>query len=339
MKIIKSRQIMQVVPFINIKRRYVSSLCMLTLCAAFGTSSLAREYPARPIKVIVPFSPGGSVDLIARVVSQKMSTALGQALVIDNRPGAGGNIGTDAAAKAHADGYTLLVASNAYAVNPTLYHNMPFNPTKDLVAVGMIAAAPNILVVHPSVPAKTLPEFIALAKRETVMYASAGSGTTTHLAAALLSSIAGITLTQVPYKGGSAAMNDVLSGQVKVMFAGIVTAVPFLEAHKLRPIAVTSPERSKVAPDVPTVAESGYPGYETMNWYVLMAPAGTPVPIIEKLNRQLNLALKDGDVSALLTRQGAEPMPGTPAAAQAHIRKEMTKWRKVIETAGIQPVN
>lgn len=339
MKINQSRQLVQVASFMNLKRSCVSSLCLLMLCVAFGTSSLAQEYPARPIKVIVPFSPGGSVDLIARVVGQKMATALGQPLVIENRPGAGGNIGTDAVAKARADGYTLLVASNAYAVNPTLYHNMPFNPTKDLVAVGLIAAAPNILVVNPSVPAQTLPEFVALAKRETVMYASAGSGTTTHLAAALLSSVAGIKLIQIPYRSGGPAMNDVMSGQVKAMFAGIITAVPFLKTHKLRPIAVTSPERSKAVPDVPTFAESGYPGYETMNWYVLMAPAGTPVPIIEKLNRQLNLALKDVNVSALLMRQGAEPTPGTPAAAQAHIRQEMAKWRKVIKTAGIQPVN
>jgi len=180
---------------------------------------------------------------------------------------------------------------------------------------------------------------VALAKQEKVPYASAGSGTTTHLAAELLSSVAGVKLTQVNYRGGGAAINDVVAGQVKVMFAGIVTAMPFVKSNKLRPIALTGPQRSKAAADVPTFAESGFPGYETMNWYTVLVPAATPAAVVEKLNQHLNAVLKDPEVSALLTREGADPMPGTAAAAQAHIAKEASKWRKVIEAAGIEPAN
>ncbi|WP_137921032.1 tripartite tricarboxylate transporter substrate binding protein [Hydrogenophaga sp. 2FB] len=335
MKITESRKIGKIAKSMTYTAHHVSSLFVLALCMTLSTSSSAQEYPAKPIKVIVPFSAGGSVDLVARVISHKMSSAMGQQLVIENRPGAAGNIGATLVAKAPADGYTLLVTSNAYAVNPELYEKMPFE-AKDLFPVGMMAAAPNILVVRPSFPAKTLPEIIALAKMQPVMYASAGTGTTTHLAAELLASVAGISLTQVNYKGGSGAINDLLAGQVDLMFSGILTAMPFLKGDQLRPVAVTSLVRSKAVPDVPTVAELGYPGYETMNWYVLMAPTGTPVPIIEKLNRQLNLALKDVDVSALLKREGAEPMPGASAEAQSFISKEARKWRKTLEATGIR---
>jgi len=298
----------------------------------------AQTYPSRPIRLIHPFSTGGSADLLARILSQKLTESLGQPVVIENRPGAGGNIGMEAAAKAAPDGYTLVVAYNGtMAINPALYPNLPFDPVKDYAPISMLASSQLALVVHPSVPISSVAELIAYAKsRPTPMsYGSGGSGTGPHLAAELFKSLAGIELLHVPYKGSGPAMTDLLGGHVQLGFLPVITAVPHVKAGKLRVLGVTGAGQLAAVPDWPSLAK-GLPGYGYTSWFGLMAPARTPPEIIARLNRAIQQAVKVPDVAERFSGEGLELVTSTPAEFATFIAAELRKWDKVVKDAKIK---
>jgi tripartite-type tricarboxylate transporter receptor subunit TctC len=304
-----------------------------------GGAPAAGEYPAQPITLVVPYAAGGGNDVLARTVAEKMSKTLGQQIVVENRGGAGGSIATRQVAKAAPDGYTLVIGgTGTLAVNPTLYKNVGYDPRKDFAPVGLIATGALIILVHPSVQAKTVPELIALAKKEPgkLNYASAGVGSGIHLGAALFAHMANIKLTHIPYKGTGPALNDLLGGHVSMYFSSIPSAVSLVRNGQVRAIAVTGAARSKIFPELPTVAESGLPGYEAVLHYGIVAPAGTPRPIIEKLNAALREALRANDVHERLAAAGAEPLPSTPEEYAADIDREERKWSEVVKISGAQ---
>jgi tripartite-type tricarboxylate transporter receptor subunit TctC len=281
----------------------LSKLCSILLAAAAigaaGAAVAADEYPSRPIKLMVPFTPGGGTDLLARIVAEKMSQNMGQPIVVDNKPGGNTLIATEALVRAAPDGYTLLMQTNNLSANPTLYKGkISFDTLKDITPVAMVAGNPHVLVVNPSVPAKSLNEYIALAKAKpgSISFASAGSGTVNHLSGELLKQLAGIDLLHVPYKGSGSVMPDLLGGQVNSLFAAMPTVTGFIKEGKLRALAVTTPKRFKGLPDVPTIAEQGYPGYDFSSWFGIIAPAGTPKPIVDRLHAEVVKALKDPGV-------------------------------------------
>ncbi|MBO0759446.1 MAG: tripartite tricarboxylate transporter substrate binding protein, partial [Bradyrhizobiaceae bacterium] len=298
-----------------------------TLGALLTARALADEYPVRPITLIVPYAAGGGNDVIARIVADKMSLALGQPMVIENRGGAGGSIATRQVAKSEPDGYTLgLGGTGTLAIDPTLYSNVGYDPRKDFEPVGLIATSALVVLVNPSVPAHSIKELIALAGKQPLNFASAGSGSGIHLGTELFASMAGITLTHVPYKGSGPALTDLLGGHVAIYFSSLPPAIGLVKEDKLRALAVTGPTRSAIFPDLPTVAEAGLPGYEAVLHYGIVAPAGTPAPIIEKLNKALRAALANPEVTARITADGAEPLPSAPAEYAADIDREETKW-------------
>jgi tripartite-type tricarboxylate transporter receptor subunit TctC len=314
-----------------------------TACASvvFGIAApaLAQTYPTKPIRMVVPFPPGGTTDILGRVAAQKLSEALGQQVIVDNRPGAGGNIGTEAVAKSPPDGYTLLTdPGSTLTMNPSLFAKLPFDPLKDFAPVSILAAVPNLLVVHPSLPVRNVKELIALAKARPgqLNYASSGAGQSTHLSMELFKSMARVNMTHVPYKGSSPAITDLLGGHVLLMFDNMPSALPHAKAGKLRGIAVSTAKRSPVTPDVPTVAESGLPGFEVSVWFAVLAPAGTPREIVERLNGVLVKALKSADVRERLSSQGAEPIGDTPAEFTAVMKRDLLKWAKVVKDADIK---
>ena len=316
-------------------------------CAAVSFVSLvawqapaqAQNYPSRPITLIIPFAPGGSTSIVARIVAEKMGEQLGQSVVVDNRAGAGGTVGTKAVATSRADGYTLALGyTGTLAVGPNMYPNAGYDPRKDLVAIGRIATAPNTVTVHPSFPAKTVPQLIAYAKANPgkVDYGSAGVGSLSHIAAEHFAAITGITLKHIPYKGTGPAVTDLLGGHIPMMMAPVPAVHAPASGGLLRVLAVTSAKRSALMPEVPTVAEAaGLPGYEAVLRYGLVAPAGTPEPIIARLNKELNVALQSEDVLKRLAVEGAEPAPGTPADYAADIDREEKEWAKVVKTLGL----
>jgi tripartite-type tricarboxylate transporter receptor subunit TctC len=289
--------------------------------------------------VIVPQSAGGSTDLAARIVTQRLSDVLGHSLVVDNRPGAGSLNGTDTVAKATADGYTLLCVAASFSINPSLHKNLPFDPISDFVPITRLAALPHILVVHPSLPVKSVKELIALAKGKPgeLNYASSGIATSTHLAAELFKHMTGVDMVQVPFKGGGPGIVGLLSGQVQLYFATISTALPHVKSGKLRALAVTTTKRSVVAPEYPTIAEAGVPGYEHASWIGLLAPAKTPPAIIRKLQSESMKVVHTQEVRNLLLRDGLEPVGDTPQEFAALIKAEVAKWRRVVKAAGIKP--
>ena len=292
-------------------------------------------YPAKPIRLLVPFTPGGGTDLLARIVAQKMSEGLGQQVVVENKPGGNTLVATQEVVRAAPDGYTLIMQTNNLAANPTLYRGkMQFDTLKDLAPVALVAGNPHVLVVNPSVPVNTLQEYIALAKAKpgTVTFATAGSGTVNHLTGELLKILAGIDIVHVPYKGSGSVMPDLLGGQVNSLFAAMPTVTGFIREKKLRAIAVTTPTRFRGLPDVPTIAESGYPGYDFSSWFGILAPAGTPKPVIDRLNAEIIKALKDPGVQARLNDY--EVYGSTPEDFGAFIRKEVDKTAKLIEASG-----
>jgi tripartite-type tricarboxylate transporter receptor subunit TctC len=306
-----------------------------TLGALLAARALADEYPVRPITLIVPYAAGGGNDVIARIVADKMSLALGQPMVIENRGGAGGSIATRQVAKSEPDGYTLgLGGTGTLAIDPTLYSNVGYDPRKDFEPVGLIATSALVVLVNPSVPAHSIKELIALAGKQPLNFASAGSGSGIHLGTELFASMAGITLTHVPYKGSGPALTDLLGGHVAIYFSSLPPAIGLVKEGKLRALAVTGPTRSAIFPDLPTVAEAGLPGYEAVLHYGIVAPAGTPAPIIEKLNKALRAALANPEVTARITADGAEPLPSTPAEYAADIDREETKWSDIVRKAG-----
>ena len=299
----------------------------------------AADYPAHPITLVVPYAAGGGNDVIARIVAGRMSASLGQQIVVENRGGAGGTIATRQVARATPDGYTLMIATSSLAINPSLYPNVGYDPRKDFAPVGLIASSSNVVLVHPSVPAKSIAELIALAKREPgkLTFASTGTGSSVHLAAELFAGMAGVKINHVPYKGSGPALNDLIGGHVALMFGTMASAVGLVrDGSKVRALAVTGGKRSPLFPELPTVAEAGLPGYEAVLHYGIVAPAGTPRPVVEKLNAALNTALASDDVRERLSVDGAEPLPSSPEQYAADIASEEAKWSEIIRRAGMK---
>jgi tripartite-type tricarboxylate transporter receptor subunit TctC len=305
----------------------------------FSGVLLAQPYPSKPVRLVVPFAPGGTTDVLARLLGQKLSEGLGQQFLVDNRPGAGGNIGTELAAKAPADGYTLVMSfDGTMAINPSVYRKLPFDAQKDLAPVASVAQVPLLIVVHPGVAAANVAEFVALAKAnpKRVNYSSAGHGSTGHLTGELFAARAGIEMVHVSYKGGGQAVQDLLGGQIQM----VVTALPTVEGHlkggKLRALAFTSAKRVPGAPSVPTLAESGYAGFDVLSWYGILAPAGTPREVVGRLNTEINAVLRAPDVRERLAGLGAEPTGGTPEQFAETIRADTARWAKVVADAAIR---
>jgi len=312
--------------------------CAAPLCAA--PLSHAQVWPARPIRFVAPFPPGGPVDVLARLIAQKVTEKSGQPVVVENRPGAAGNLGIDIVAKAAPDGSTLLhVPAGNITINATLIRDMPFNWDRDFVPVTMIATAPNLLAVHPAVAARTIPELVALAKASPgkLTYGSPGIGSGLHLSGELFRREAGIDIVHVPYKGTTQAMNDLLGGQLTMMFGALPTVMPQVKAGKLRALAVTSAQRAVAAPDLPTIAESGLPGVDVSSWYAIMAPAKTPPDIVSAVADEVRRILALPEVRQTLDAQGLAPVGMRPAEFAAHIRRETAAWARVIREANIKP--
>lgn len=293
-------------------------------------------YPNKPVKVVVPYPPGGATDIVARIVFQQVSEATGQQFVLENRAGAGGNIGAEFVARAPADGYTLLIATTAHAINMSMFKGLSYDVNTDFTPITQLTQGPLVLVATPSFPANNVRELIALAKAkpDTLNFASSGNGQSTHLSAELFNSMAGIKLSHVPYKGSSPALTDVMAGQVPLMFDTMLTAMPFVKAGKLKALAVTSPQRSPAAPDVPTIAESGLPGYEVFAWNGLLAPAGTPKAVIAQLSEELKKAMQLPQVREKFSAQGFAASWNTPEQFGGFLRSEVDKWAKTVKASG-----
>ena len=308
----------------------------LSLAALAPSPLHAQDYPSRPVKVVVPFSPGGAVDGPMRVIAQELSKRLGQQVIVENKPGAGATIGSELVAKAAPDGYTLLLASQTNAISATLYPRLAFDPIEDFVPICLIGREPGVLVVHPALPVKTFQEFVAYVKARPgeVDYASSGNGSGQHLFAALLASMTGLKMNHIPYKGSGQATTDLLGGQVPVSIPGTAGMVGHIKAGKLRALAVTGARRSPQLPDVPTVMESGVPGYEAYVWMGLLAPKGTPAPIVEKVHRDLLQALATPEVKAYMATAGIEIVGSTPAEFGRFFRAEKDQWARVIRETG-----
>ena len=305
---------------------------------SWGSVWAQSDYPTRPVKIVVPSPPGGGTDILARVLAQHFSKAFSQPFVVENKPGAGNMIGIESVARAPADGYTLLVVASTLALNSVLYKKVPYDPVRDFAPITIAATAPNVLVVNPGLPVKSLPEFIALAKAKpgALSYGTPGIGTSPHLSMELLKSMAGIDLQHVPYRGTAAAVTDVIGGQIAATFANALTAKPQVDSGRVRALAVSGPSRVEAFPAVPPVAEAGVPGYEAMQWYGVAAPAGTPAPIIARLHAEAAKALKSDEMKEKLALDGAQPVGSTPAEFAALIRRELDKWTRVVRAAGIE---
>jgi len=316
------------------------SVVAASLFAALGVvgdRAHAQTYPTKSIRLIVPFPPGGPADILSRAIGQKLTDSWGQQVVVDNRAGAGGTIGSDLAAKGTPDGYTLLMGFvGTHAINPSLYSKLPYDNVKSFEPVSLVATATIILVLHPSLPAKSVKELIALAKSKPgeLTFGSPGNGTPQHLAGELFNTMAGVKMTHVPFKGAVPAINDLLGGRISLIFSSAPPALPHVATGRLRALAVTSGKRSSVSPDLPTVAESGLPGFEVINWYGVLAPARTPKPIVEKLNAEIAKIMKLPDVKERLSSVGIETLGSTPAQFAAFMTDETAKWAKVVKFSG-----
>jgi tripartite-type tricarboxylate transporter receptor subunit TctC len=322
----------------SVLRSLAAVLSLGLVAASAGQAVAADTYPSRPIRLIVPYAPGGGADTLARGIGQKLNETLGYSVVIDNRGGGGTILGSDLAAKARPDGYTIILVASTHAVVSSLHKNLPYDPIRDFSPVIRVASAPNILVVHPSVPAGSVKELVALAKSRPgeLVYASSGNGGGSHLAMELLRSMARIDMVHVPYKGTGPAMIDVLSGQAKIMFGGMIGTLAHVKSGRLKALAVSSARRSAVVPDLPTVAESGFPGYEAATWYGVLAPAGTPAPIVKKLNGDIAATVNHPELKQRMSAQGADPAPTTPEEFAAYVKSEVRKWAKVVKESGAQ---
>jgi len=303
-----------------------------------GGAQAQQDYPAKPIRIVVPSSPGGGTDILARQIAQKLTERWGQQVVVENRPGAGQMIGIELVARAAPDGYTLALTASPLALNTVLYKKVPYDPIRDFAPISQIAALPNMVVTHPALPVRTMRELIALAKARPgqLVYASSGIGTGPHLAMELLLSITGAKMEHVPYKGTNPGMIDTMAGQVQVLMSTLLPPLPHIRSGRLRPLAITGAKRVVSLPDVPTVAESGVPGYEVMQWYGFVAPAHTPREVIVKLHAEISNILKSAEVRDKLAADGAEAVGSTPEQFAAFIQSEIDKWTKVVKTAGIR---
>lgn len=322
-------------------RSALAAGCGLALMAAtflFVAGAAAQTYPTRPIRMIVPQSAGGSTDLVARVLAQRLSDAVDQPVIVDNRPGAGSLNGTDIVAKAAPDGYTLLVVAASFTINPSIRKNLPFDPVRDFVPISQLVTLSHILVVHPSVPVKSVKELIALAKARPgeLNYGSSGIATSTHMAAELFLHMTATNMVNVPYKGGAPGMTALLGGQVQLYFATISTAIPHIRTGKLRALGVTTAKRSVAAPEFPTLSEAGVPGYEHSSWVGMLAPAKAPQAVVAKLHGESARVVQAQEAKALLLREGLEAVGNSPKEFDAIVKSEVAKWQKVVKAAGIQ---
>jgi tripartite-type tricarboxylate transporter receptor subunit TctC len=312
-------------------RLITAAVLLLGLAAAAG----ADDYPNRPVRLIIPFPPGGSNDVVGRLVAKQLGEQLGQQVVVDNRAGAGGVIGTEVAAGANADGYTLLIISIAHAVNPAL-HTLPYDPITSFTPISILATGPNVLVVNPELNVTSVRDLLALAKEKpgVLNYASAGVGSFQHLGGELFKLMAGVNIVHVPYKGGGPAMQDVIGGTVKIMFSSLIQTTPFIKTGQLRPLGVGGAKRSPVLPDVPTIAEAGVPGYVAENWWGLVAPAGTPAPIVETVYKGVQAALKSPELQAQFANEGAATVEMSTSDFGEYMKSEMAKWTRVVKEGG-----
>jgi tripartite-type tricarboxylate transporter receptor subunit TctC len=309
---------------------------LLVLLVALAASA-AHAFPDKPVRFVVGFTPGGPSDILARALGDKLAAQLGQPVVVENRPGAGGNIAAEAVARSAPDGHTWLLGNNSIlATNQALYRRLSYDPAKDFAPVALVAIQPNILVVHPAVPARSVTELIAYARQHPgkLNYASSGSGAAAHLAAELFKAMTGVDMVHVPYKGAQPALTDVLSGQDQLMFATSASVLPFIKAGRLRALAVTTPQRSPALPDLPTVSESGVPGFEATTWHGVVVPAATPAAVVAKLNEDINRALNDAQLRERLGALGAEVAGGSSAAFADYIAREIPKWTRVVKDSG-----
>ena len=306
-----------------------------------GGAAAQAVYPSKPVRMIVPFAPGGGTDTLGRLLAQKLSELWNVSVVVENRPGAGSTVGTDLAARAAPDGYTLGVTSMSHAINATLYRKLPYDTVKDFEFIVLTVRVPNVLVVHPSVPAKSVQELVALARSRPgeLSFSSSGVGGVSHLSAEVFAAAAGIRMLHVPYKGAGPAMVALVSGETQVMMATVPVLLPQMQARRVRALGISSAKRSPLLPELPTIAESGYPGFETDSWYGLLAPKGTPREIVQKVNADSNRALQSADLKTALAQQGAQPAGGTPQEFQRYLEAETTKWRKAILAAKVPFAN
>jgi len=313
-------------------------LVLALLFSLYLGGAQAQDYPSRTVRIVLPFSAGGSSDPVARLIARHLTAALGQPFVVENRPGAGGNLGSDLVAKAAPDGYTLLFTAGSTAINPSLYSKLPFDPVRDFDPVIHVATLSGILVAHPSVPAANVKELIQVARSKPggVTYASAGSGTVPHLAGEMFRAAAKAEMTHVPYKGSNPALTDLIGGQVQVMFANMPGTLQHVKAGRLKVLAVTGAKRSELLPDVPTIAESGLAGYDAPNWYGVFAPAGTPDAIVARLNAEINKAMATPEFLDHMRLEGAEAIGGSPAQFRSFFRGEMDRWAPVVKSAGVK---
>ncbi|RCW74387.1 tripartite tricarboxylate transporter substrate binding protein [Pseudorhodoferax soli] len=318
-------------------RRAALALALAAALAPWSAAQAQAAYPAKPITMVVPFPPGGPTDLVARVLAQKLSEQMGQPIVVDNRGGANGNIGAVAVAKAAADGYTLLYNTSSITLSPSLYKSLPYDAQRDLAPVALTAVVPLALVVHPSVPANTVAEFVAYAKAnpDKLSYGSAGNGNVTHLAAYQFARTQGIVATHVPYKGSAPADVDLVAGQIQFMTDTINSVMPFVKDKRIKLLAVTTAKRMSLFPQVPTLAETVMPGFDAGAWQGLMVPAGTPAAVVQRLNAEVAKALKSADVRDRLALQGAEPLGSSPEEYGAYLRKETERWAGVVKATGV----
>jgi tripartite-type tricarboxylate transporter receptor subunit TctC len=310
------------------------------ICLCLGGELAAQtEYPSRPVRIVVPSAPAGGTDIVARVLAQQLSKSMGQQFFVENRPGAGQMLGIETVAQSAPDGHTLLMAASTLAINPLMYRRVRYDAVRDFAPITQVASLPNVLVTNPALPVHTLAELVAVAKQKPgeLTYASAGIGTSPHMGMELLKNMAGIDIRHIPHKGTAAALTDIIAGRVATMLASVISAKPHIDAGTLRALAVSGSRRVEGLPSVPTIAEAGVPSYEALQWYGLLAPAGTPTPIVARLHTETAQALKLPEVKERLAADGAEPVGGTPAEFAMLIKSEIEKWAKVARTANIQP--
>ena len=315
------------------------AILLLVLLGIAAPDVFAQSYPARAIRLVVPSSPGGGSDIVGRILAQKLSEQMGQQVVVDNRAGAGTVIGNDAVAKSAPDGYTLLLGLSTLAINPSMFAKLPYDALRDFAPISQAVSSPNILTVHPSVPAKTVKEFIALAKAKpgSITFGSAGQGTSPHLSGELLKVLARIDIVHVPFKGSGQSVISLLAGEISANFASLPTAIPYIKAGRLRGLGVTTLKRAQALSDVPSIAEAGVPGYEATQWFGLLAPAGTPRAIIDRLYQESSRAVRSASVKERMVAEGLEVVGGTPEEFASYIKSETDKWTQVIKAAGIKP--
>ncbi len=324
--------------------KLLRALCALPLAAGMALApwpapaQAPDAWPGKPVRLVLPFPPGGGTDILGRLIAERLTASLGQPVVTENRGGAGGNVGAEAAAKSAPDGYTIVLVAPSLAISPSLYSKLNYDPAKDFAPISLVATVPNVMVTHPSVPARTLQEFIALAKSKPggMNFGSGGNGTSNHLAGELFNIVAGVKLVHVPYKGVNLAMNDVLSGEVHLVVIGIPAAAPHIKAGKLRALALIAPQRSPALPEVPTVAEAGLPNFEVTTWYGVLAPAGTPGPVVTRLNAELVKIMHAPELKERLAAMATEPRTSTPEEFAAYIKQEIAKWAEVVRRAGLK---